>query len=152
MTTRKPTQATPFRRMRLVEVNDQLANDQLAEDQLTNEKLIRHDDPLVSSMARVLPLIRNPKRTKNATADLAVSVANMQHYKALERQRRSDDVQQALQKGMEAGMEMGALSLTTKPKVQPKPRRAKQSKRKQSGLVSPRRTRKHEPSVWKVYE
>ena len=135
-------QATPFRRMRLVEVNDQLANEQLA-----NEKLIRHDDPIVSSMARVLPLIRNPKRTKNATADLAVSVANMQRYKALERQRRSDEVQQAL----ETGMEMGALNPAAKPKA--KTKRAKQSKRKQpKGLFSPRRTRKREPSVWKVYQ
>ena len=136
--------------MRLVEVNDQPAN-----DQLTNEKLIRHNDPIVSSMARVLPLIRNPKRTKNATADLAVSVANMQRYKALERQRRSEEVQQALDKGMQAEMEMemGALNPMITPNVKHKPKRAKQSKRKQpTGLFSPRKTRKHEPSVWKVYK
>ena len=140
-------QTAPFRRMRLVEIMDQLAN----------EKLIRHDDPIVSSMARVLPLIQTPKRTKNATADLAVSIANMQHYKALERQRKSEEVQpfekeKAKEKELESEMEMSTHSPTSKHKT--KPKRAKQPKRKRvSGLFSPRRTRKQlEPTVLKVYQ
>jgi hypothetical protein len=139
-------QAAPFRRMRLVEIMDRLAN----------EKMIRHDDPIVSSMARVLPLIQNPKRTKNATADLAVSVANMQHYKALERQRHAQEVQ-PIDKGLELEMEMESLNPSPKPtpkhKSRARPKRAKQSKRKRvSGLFSPRRTREHEVPVLKVYQ
>lgn len=142
MAPRNRIQAPPFRRMRLVEVNEQLANEQAA------EKFIRHDDPIISSMARVLPEIRNPRRTKNATADLAVSTANMQHYKALERQRRSEEVQRALERELE--MEPSAIAATPKPKT--KPKRAKQTPRKPSvGLFSPRRTRKQE-TVLKVYK
>ena len=137
MTSRKREIVTPFRRMRLVEVNDQLAN----------EKLIRQNDPVITSMARVLPQIRNPKRTKNPAADLAVAVANMQHYKALERQRQSEAVQ-----AMET--EFGGLTHTDKPITT----RATRAKRKRSGasksmLFSPRRTRKNEAGrVLRVYK
>ena len=135
MSSRNRELATPFRRMRLVEVNDQLAN----------EKLIRHDDPVISSMARVLPQIRNPKRTKNPAADLAVAVANLQHYKALEHQRQSEAV-----RAMETA--------TSAPNPTVKPSRAKRAKRKQPGprasmLFSPRRTRKNETGrVLRVYK
>ena len=147
MAARNRMQSTPFRRMRLVEVSDQQAN----------EKLIRNDDPIVSSMARVLPLIQNPKRTKNTAADLAVSVANMQHYKALERQRKAEEVQvhPAMENELVMDMEMGALNAVSKPKPKPKCIRAKrsvQNKGKHHVLFSPRRTRKQEPSVWKVYQ
>ena len=155
MPKRYRSSVAPFRRMRLVEVDDRQANEQQA-----YEKLIRHDDPIVSSMARVLPLIRNPKRTKNAAADLAATVANMQHYKALERQRKPEEVQ-TVEKGMGMAMEreMEAAMGTLSPLPDPKPKRkrktvgTKRAKSNLPGLFSPRRTRKNDGSgVLRVYK
>ena len=72
--------APAFRKMRLVPIDVQ--------DKHVLEEQIRSYDPLVSTMADLVPQIKKPRvKRGDHTAALAVQNASLQHYKALERQR-----------------------------------------------------------------
>lgn len=90
----------PFRKMRLVPIDDSDASaddgDARMRSRLLAEKRIRLHDPVISSMADLLPGIEHPTtrvsssgkvQRRNPTAALAVQNASLQRYKALERQR-----------------------------------------------------------------
>ena len=69
-----------FRKMRLVPVDEA--------DKDVLEQRIRNYDPVVSTMAGLLPEILKPKLNRKApTMSLAIHNASLQRYKSLERQR-----------------------------------------------------------------